>query len=130
LTEIFVEVLQDPSLRKTYLIIDALDECVTDRPKLLEFVAKQSSTSNRVKWIVSGRNWPDIEAQLEQAGHKVRLSLELNAKSVTAAVNIFIQQKVDQLAQEKQYKAETRLAVLQHLTLNANDTFLWVALVC
>ncbi|KAF1939818.1 HET-domain-containing protein [Clathrospora elynae] len=49
LTEIFVDVLQDPSLSKTYLIIDALDECVTDRPKLLEFVAKQSSTSDRVK---------------------------------------------------------------------------------
>jgi hypothetical protein len=130
LTEIFVDVLQDPSLSKTYLIIDALDECVTNRPKLLEFVAKQSSTSDRVKWILSSRNWPDIEAQLERAGHKVRLSLELNANSVTAAVDIFIQKKVDQLAQEKKYKAETRLAVLQHLTSNANNTFLWVALVC
>jgi hypothetical protein len=130
LTEIFVDVLRDPNLSTTYLIIDALDECVTDRPKLLEFVAKQSSTSDRVKWIVSSRNWPGIEAQLERAGHKVRLSLELNAKSVAAAVDIFIRQKVDQLAQEKQYKAETRHAVLQHLMSKANDTFLWVALVC
>ncbi|KAF2811756.1 uncharacterized protein BDZ99DRAFT_487370 [Mytilinidion resinicola] len=130
LTEIFVDVLRDPSLRPTYLIIDALDECVTELPKLLEFVAKQSSTADRIKWIVSSRNWPDIEAQLERAGHKVRLSLELNAKSVAAAVDVFIQQKVDRLAQEKQYKAEIRHAVLQHLTLNANDTFLWVALVC
>jgi hypothetical protein len=130
LTDIFADVLRDPSLRTTYLIIDALDECVTDLPKLLDFVAKQSSTSARVKWIVSSRNWPDIEARLEQAGHKVRLSLELNAKSVAAAVAVFTQQKVDQLAQEKQYKAETRDAVLQHLTSNANDTFLWVALVC
>jgi hypothetical protein len=77
---------------------------------------------------VSSRNWPNIEAQLEQAGHK--LSLELNANSVAAAVDIFIQQKIDQLAQEKQYKAEIRSAMLQHLTLNANGTFLWVALVC
>jgi hypothetical protein len=130
LTEIFVDVLRDPNLSTTYLIIDALDECVTDRSKLLEFVAKQSSTSDRVKWIVSSRNWPDIEAQLERAGHKVRLSLELNAKSVAAAVDIFIRQKVDQLTQEKKYKAETRHAVLQHLMSNANDTFLWVALVC
>jgi hypothetical protein len=130
LTEIFVDVLRDPNLSTTYLIIDALDECVTDRLKLLEFVAKQSSTSDRVKWIVSSRNWPDIEAQLERAGHKVSLSLELNAKSVAAAVDMFIRQKVNQLAQEKQYKAETRHAVLQHLTSNANDTFLWVALVC
>jgi hypothetical protein len=130
LTEIFIDVLQDPSLSTTYLIIDALDECIIDRPKLLEFVAKQSSASSRVKWIVSSRNWPDIEAQLERAGHEVSLSLELNAKSVAAAVNIFIQQKVGHLAQEKQYNPEIRHAVLQHLTSNANDTFLWVALVC
>jgi hypothetical protein len=130
LEEIFVDVLRDPTLRPTYLVIDALDECVTDLPVLLDFVAKQSSVSSRVKWIVSSRNWPDIEAQLERAGHKVRLSLELNAESVAAAVVVFIQQKVDQLAQEKQYKAEVRDAVLQHLTTNANDTFLWVALVC
>jgi hypothetical protein len=130
LTEIFMDVLQDPSLSTTYLIIDALDECVTDLPKLLEFIAKQSSTSDRVKWMVSSRNWPEIEAQLERAEHKVRLSLELNAKSVTAAVAAFIQQKVDHLAQEKQYKVEVRHAVLQHLTANSSDTFLWVALVC
>ena len=130
LTEIFVDVLRDPNLSMTYLIIDALDECATDRTKLLEFVAQQSSTSDRVKWIVSSRNWPDIEAQLERAGHKVKLSLELNAKSVAAAVAVFIHRKVDQLAEEMQYKAEIRHAVLQHLTSNAHDTFLWVALVC
>ncbi|KAF1828673.1 HET-domain-containing protein [Decorospora gaudefroyi] len=130
LTEIFEAVLQDPNLRITYLIIDALDECVTNLPKLLEFVAKQSSASSRVKWIVSSRNWPDIEAQLERAGHKVKLSLELNAKSIAAAVDVFILRKVDQLVQEKQYKAEVRHAVLQHLRSNADDTFLWVALVC
>jgi hypothetical protein len=37
---------------------------------------------------------------------------------------------VCQLAQEKQYTPEVEDAVLQHLTLNADDTFLWVALVC
>jgi hypothetical protein len=130
LTEIFVDVLRDSGLSTTYLIIDALDECITDLSNLLDFIARQSSSSSRVKWIVSSRNWPDIEAQLERAGHKVRLSLELNATSVVAAVDIFIQQKVDQLSQEKQYKPEVRSAMLQHLTSNANGTFLWVALVC
>jgi hypothetical protein len=130
LTEIFVDVLQDPGLSTTYLVTDALDECITDLPKLLDFVAKHSSASFCAKWVVSSRNWPDVEEQLERAGHKVRLSLELNASSVAAAIDIFIQRKVDQLAQEKQYKAEIRSAVLQHLTSNANGTFLWVALVC
>ena len=130
LTDIFAGVLQDPSLSAACLIVDALDECVTDLPKLLDFVAKQSSASSRVKWIVSSRNWPGIEEQLEQAGHKVRLSLELNAASVSAAVSVFIEQKVSQLAQHKKYDKQTRDAVLKRLTSSANNTFLWVALVC
>ncbi|KAF2625510.1 WD40 repeat-like protein [Macroventuria anomochaeta] len=130
LTEIFADVLQDLSLGTTYMIIDALDECVTDLPKLLHLVIQGSSASSHVKWIVSSRNWPGIEEQLEQAGHKVRLSLELNAESVSAAVSVFIQHKVSQLAQQKKYDKQTQDAVFERLTTNANDTFLWVALVC
>ncbi|KAF2260348.1 vegetative incompatibility protein HET-E-1 [Lojkania enalia] len=130
LTEIFTDMLRDRSLNATYLIIDALDECITGLPKLLNFIAKHSSMSPRVKWIVSSRNWPDIEEQLERAGHKVRLSLELNAESVSTAVQTFIKQKVLQLAQQKKYDERTRDSVREYLALNANDTFLWVALVC
>jgi hypothetical protein len=127
LTEILTNMLQDPTFDNAYLVIDALDECTTDLLKLLDFVAKQSS---RVKWIVSSRNWPGITEQLERAGRKVMLSLELNAESVSAAVKVFIQHKVSQLAELKKYDAPTYNAVLARLTLNANDTFLWVALVC
>jgi hypothetical protein len=129
LTEIFAEVLQDPNLETpTYLIIDALDECVTDLPRLLDFVATQSSASSRVKWIVSSRNWPEIEEKLGHAGHRV--NLELNAKFISAAVHAFIRQRVTQLSQQKKYDTPTHDGVLNYLTLNANDTFLWVALVC
>lgn len=128
LSEIFTNILQDPSLNSTYLIIDALDECVTDLPKLLDFIVQKSSVS-RVKWIVSSRNWPDIEERLERAGHKVRLCLELNAESISTAVSIYIQHKTLQLAKLKKYDDRTRVAVQQHLASNANDTFLWVALV-
>jgi len=73
--------LQDPSLNSTYLIIDALDECVAGLPELLDFIVQTSSVSSYVKWVVSSRNWPDIEERLEKAGHKLRLSLELNTES-------------------------------------------------
>jgi hypothetical protein len=129
-TEIFVDVLQDSSLSMAYLVIDALDECVAGLPKLLDFIAKQSSACSRIKWIVSSRNLPDIEEQLEQAGHKVRLSLELNVDSVSAAVGVFIQHKVSQLAQQKKYDKQTQDAVFARLTSTADGTFLWVALVC
>ncbi|OCK74462.1 HET-domain-containing protein, partial [Lepidopterella palustris CBS 459.81] len=130
LSEIFTSILQDPSLNSAYVIIDALDECVADLPKLLDFIVQKSSVSPRIKWIVSSRNWPHIEERLERAGHKVGLCLELNAESVSTAVGIYIQHKTQQLAELKRYDEKTRAAVLRHLTLNANDTFLWVALVC
>jgi hypothetical protein len=63
-------------------------------------------------------------------GEKVKLSLELNAQSVSAAVNAFVRHKVLQLAERKMYSDETKNAVLDYLSSNAQDTFLWVALVC
>jgi hypothetical protein len=129
LSRIFTSIIEDENLKSAYLIIDALDECITDSGKLLQLIV-QKSASPRIKWIVSSRNWPDIEEQLERAGHKVRLCLELNAESVSTAVSIYIQHKVLQLAQQKKYDDKTRDAVLDYLSLNANNTFLWVALVC
>ena len=130
LSDMFTDILQDRNLNSTYLIIDALDECVaSDLPKLLEFIVKKSSVSSRVKWIISSRNWPSIEERLDKTGGKVRLHLELNTESISAAVNTYIQHKVHQLAQDKKYDNKTRDAVLDHLSLNANNTFLWVALV-
>ncbi|KAH6989847.1 hypothetical protein EDB80DRAFT_587431, partial [Ilyonectria destructans] len=130
LAEIFANILQDPNLKNTFLIIDALDECVANLPELLDLIVEKSSESPRVKWIVSSRNWPNIEEQLETARQKVRLYLELNEKSISTAVSIYISHKVDQLARLKGYNNEIRDAVQKHLSSNANDTFLWVALVC
>src|SRR5438128_596702 len=37
LFEIFTNILQNPSLKSVYLVVNVLDECETDLPKLLEF---------------------------------------------------------------------------------------------
>lgn len=60
----------------------------------------------------------------------MRLTLELNAKSVSVAVSAFIKYKLFLLARQKQYDKQIQDAVLEHLISNANGTFLWVALVC
>ena len=130
LSEIFTNILQDPSLNSTYLIIDALDECVADLPKLLDFIVQTLHISPRIKWIVSSRNWPSIKKNLDAATQKLRLCLELNEESVSTAVATFIEFKVDWLAKRNRYGSNTRDAVQRYLSLNANGTFLWVALVC
>ncbi|KAH9205195.1 NACHT domain-containing protein, partial [Leptodontidium sp. 2 PMI_412] len=130
MSEILRSILQDPKLNDTYLIIDALDECVVDLPKLLDFIAQTSSVSTRVKWVVSSRNWPEIEKILDTAVQKQRLCLELNAESVSNAVATFIQTRIHYLSEKNRYTSETRDDIHQHLSLNAHGTFLWVALVC
>lgn len=129
LSKIFNAILQDLVSRTTYLIIDALDECVTDLNLLLNLVAQNSSAYSRVKWIVSSRNWPQIEEQLAMTAQIARLSLELNAESIAAAVNIYIDHKVLHLSRLKNYDNETKAAVEAYLSSNANGTFLWVSLV-
>ena len=130
LSKIFTDILQDPSVEQVCLILDALDECVIDRPSLLDLIARVLSSFSHVKWIVSSRNWLDIEDTLGKTSQKATLSLELNEKSVSAAVNKYIEHQVNELARLKDYDDRTKHAVQHHLSKNAKGTFLWVALVC
>ena len=129
LSEILTNILQDPSLERTYLIIDALDECVTGLPRLLQFIDETSPTCPRVKWIISSRNWPNIEEQLNISDQKVQLRLELNEDSIAAAVSTYIEHKLGDLAKRKKYNSRLENSVRDYLSLNAEATFLWVALV-
>ncbi|KAH8748441.1 hypothetical protein F5883DRAFT_721048 [Diaporthe sp. PMI_573] len=129
LSKTLLEMLEDPNLKVTYLVIDALDECVIDQQKLLNLIVQISSSSTRVKWIVSSRNWVQIEEQLATVAQQSKLSLELNAKSVAAAVEAFIRHKVMDLSRLKNYDNKMEDAVHCYLS-NADGTFLWVALVC
>jgi hypothetical protein len=88
-----------------------------------------SSLYPRVKWIVSSHNWRNIEEKLDET-HKVRLCLELNQGSISAAVGTYIRNKVDRLARLKKYDDTTRDVVQRHFLSNADNTFLWVALAC
>ncbi|PHH50007.1 Vegetative incompatibility protein HET-E-1 [Ceratocystis fimbriata CBS 114723] len=126
LCEIATSMLNDPTLENATLVIDALDECSSERQRLLEFITRPS----QAKWIVSSRNWLDIEESLNDAEHKAKIHLEVNQDLVSMAVDAYISFKVNQMAQRKKYSEDMRGAVLQHLKANAEGTFLWVALVC
>lgn len=131
LSEIFLNILKDmdANSQQTYIVIDALDECVTDLAKLLDFIAIKSAVFSHVKWIVSSRNRPDIQERLATT-QQVSLCLEHNEDSISTAVSAYIKHQVEWLAQKKQYSETTKATVQQHLSSNSNNTFLWVALVC
>lgn len=125
----FNSIIDDLSLQNTYLIVDALDECVTGLPLLLAFIVQKLSASPQVKWIVSSRKLQIIDEHLDAEIPKVPLCLESKDK-IISAVSTYIKYKVDQLARMKKFDDEIRDAVKNHLSSNAENTFLWVAMVC
>jgi len=131
LQDIFIKMLQDLHLTTIYLVADALDECTSELSTFLRIIVENtSSLSSRVKWLVASRNRPDIENKLGINDGKFRLSLELNAESVSEAVDAYITDKVTTLAKMKNYDAKLEKHMKEELHRKANGTFLWVALVC
>ncbi|KAF9631056.1 hypothetical protein BFW01_g1918 [Lasiodiplodia theobromae] len=127
LSKLFTAVLQDERLKETYLIIDGLDECTTDLSKLLDFIHQTSQLLSPLKFIILSRYSVEIYVRLP---HATRLNVERYKKSISAAVGTLIKHEVSELAVLNNYDESTRDCVLEYLASNANDTFLWVALVC
>jgi hypothetical protein len=108
LLDIFTKMLQNSSLTRAYLIVDALDECESGLLKLLDLISQNVSTSSsRIKWLVSSRPRPEIEQRLRLDKGRIELDLERNAQDrVSDAVNAYIDHKVSELAQLKQYDSK------------------------
>ncbi|KAF3225937.1 hypothetical protein TWF191_004967 [Orbilia oligospora] len=135
LSKVFDAILSDLIREPTntvYLVIDALDECVSDLEKLLDLISKFVSTSSspQIKWIVSSRNWSDIERKLALPASigGSRLSLELNSSLVSRAVEAYIGDQVLKLWPSERDE-EFRNQVCKQLVEQADGTFLWVSLV-
>jgi hypothetical protein len=132
LSSVFADMVRDPSLKSTYLIVDALDECQSTLAQLLDLIVRNASdSSSRVKWLVSSRHRLDIEQRLRLEKGQIELDLEENVQNqVSHAVNTYIDHKVSELAQLKQYDSKLQADVRSYLHTNSDGTFLWVALVC
>jgi hypothetical protein len=130
LCEIFTDILQDSTLDNVYFFIDALDECVNDLEKLLAFIMMKSTLSPCVKWILTSRNYANIEQRLRIDDFGARLSLELkeNAAQVSSAVNAYIDHRLTELEQI-QHDQSLLSSVREKMRQKANGTFLWVSLV-
>lgn len=136
LSRIFCNILEnatmdgDSQATESIIIIDALDECKTDLPQLLDLVMRCASVHTEIKWILSSRNEQDIQEALARAENKSTISLELNKESVATAISSYIRYKVQSLAAVKGYNDALRHHIEDCLSINADGTFLWVALVC
>ncbi|KAI1124903.1 wd-repeat protein [Nemania abortiva] len=129
LSNILASMIGDRGRPELVLVIDALDECVIGLHKLLEFIAV-SSRIPRTKWIVTSRNSPNVEESFALATNQIRLCLELNKNAIAQAVRYYIRHQVEELSVVKKYDHDLKHIVETYMATNAQDTFLWVALVC
>lgn len=129
MSEIFVDMTRDKNLESSYLVVDALDECVADLHKLLDLIIHTTALSPHVKWLVSSRNELYIEQKFKSISDEARLSLELkqNAEQVAQAVEKYIDHKLPYL--EFLEEDSLRDQVRDELRNEANGTFLWVVLI-
>ena len=129
LSKILMNMLEDSSLQRVCLVVDALDECDSDLPKLLSFIL-QTAKQSKVKWLVSSRNILDIEKKLRLDERQLRLCLEIgsNISSVSKAVDAYIDHCLSGL-DALQDDPELLELVRRTMHNKANDTFLWVSLV-
>jgi hypothetical protein len=129
LSMVLEDILEDTkSKSSTCLVVDALDECVAGLPQLLTLIIQMASRYPHVKWVVSSRNRPDIEARLRLEQTQMRLSLEQNEKHVSRAIEIFIDFRVSRLTLLKD-DSTLQETVQREIYAKADGTFLWVALV-
>ncbi|KAL7925190.1 hypothetical protein ACQKWADRAFT_285315 [Trichoderma austrokoningii] len=129
LSEIFAAILQDSKVKEVILVIDALDECEADLPKLLDIITQQFEFSH-IKCVVSSRNILSIQQRLESSISQGILSLELkgNASRVSEAVDAYIKHSISRLASlRNDHSAQEDLRKM--IQQKANGTFLWVSLV-
>ena len=125
------DILNDSTLPRTYLLVDALDECSIGLHQLLDIITDDRFiTQSKIKWLVSSRNRPEIEERLRPDGARMKVSLELNSAHVSTAVTAFINFKVRELALRKQYDTTLEEEVKRELFQKSEATFLWVALAC
>ncbi|PTB54050.1 hypothetical protein M431DRAFT_496001 [Trichoderma harzianum CBS 226.95] len=128
LSGVFVKMLQDPALENACLIVDALDECESNRKKLLDFIIESTLATPQVKWILSSRNYPDIEAKIRSCRTIAVIDLESSATLVSESVDAYIRCRTQQLSlieDNEVLQEQLQRAILQ----KSSGTFLWAALV-
>jgi hypothetical protein len=125
--------LKDPGLSATYFIVDALDECDQGLADLLKLISTSLELTDKVKWLVSSRPEVNVLARLKDLDAKnldtVGNLMELDAQSLEGPVNIYIDYKISTLKKKVGYDETTLAEVSDLVRQQANNTFLWVALV-
>lgn len=128
-----MEMLQDPQLCPTYLMVDALDECGTvlddgaEVGNIKALISVSLSLTNNVKWLITSRPEVCLNKDLEDAAAET--FAEIDVQDQGSAVQAYINHKVSGLWRIDGYTEQIINGLSQELNSRANNIFLWVALI-
>ncbi|KAI7970530.1 hypothetical protein EIK77_002767 [Talaromyces pinophilus] len=129
---IFIEIGHDSTYHQIYCIIDALDECdqISQRMLLMQITQscenQNDNTIGKIHVLIISRPFPEIREYL----HPYRSKDLGTYQQVQDDLQVFIEQRVNDLALRKCYTARTKRGVSHILREKAEGTFLWVAFAC
>ena len=131
LWNILMEMLECCQCAQVYVVVDALDECQgKDMADLLRVIVRTGlGCASRIKWLLTSRPLDSAERELLAGSDQVQVSLELNAQHISWGVRAYISYKVAELDRRRNYGL-LRPKIEQELGYKAEDTFLWVSLMC
>lgn len=132
LWNILLEMLDRCNCSRVYMIVDALDECqdggMTDFLRLI--VRNGLDNPTKIKWLLTSRPLDSAERELLSGRDQVQVNLELNSKHISGAVQNYIHEKLEELDRRARYGKVLKQELKTELTIKAENTFLWVSLVC
>ncbi|KAH8683237.1 NACHT domain-containing protein [Tricladium varicosporioides] len=112
---------------KTYLIVDAVDECETGLEQLLGRTFQIISRRNNARWLVSSRDKSLTRLKDVNFDCTKSFQIELDAHNISPVVDMYIDAKLSDLQWAKQ-NAQVRAQVRAKICEKADSTFLWVFL--
>ncbi|RDK38749.1 WD40 repeat-like protein [Aspergillus phoenicis ATCC 13157] len=132
LRDIFRKMLEDKSLKRATIIIDAMDECEeTSRELLTSFIDDASSAQElfNIKWLVSSRPLPEIPPSVQDVTLPTHSLLKLDEHDMSDSINRYIDIKMVQLRHKARKKGRVE-EIANKIKAQASNTYIWVSLVC
>ncbi|KFA79428.1 hypothetical protein S40288_09881 [Stachybotrys chartarum IBT 40288] len=137
LWNLFLKILQDPKSGAVYVIVDALDECEqASCRQLLESISDLLSNFSysihhgvRVKFLLTSRPFLHQSYAASKQALQPQISIDDNQPGYVDDIQKFIQERVDEISQNRQFPRHIRDYLYQSMMLKADRTFLWIQVV-
>ncbi|KAF4545350.1 Heterokaryon incompatibility protein [Lasiodiplodia theobromae] len=131
LSGIFFDMIEDENFSKTYFVVDALDECISEERQsgiddILNLIIRSMKLSDKVRWLVSS----DTSLQ-QHTAFDPRNNLNLaDMPDYRKAMDMRICQRVSKLAVTKSYDEDLKSSITNTLLTKSLGGYLWANIVC